>query len=86
MSVTGIENGVEASSRVYTSNGNQLNIILSENTEKGSVEVLDLTGRVVFVSSLNTNRTAFQVNVASGIYIVKLESDKGASTHKIHLN
>ena len=86
MAVTGIEDGEVMKSRVYTSNVNQLNIILSENTEKGSVEVLDMTGRVVFVSSLNTNRNTLDMNVNTGVYLIRVDTEKGTDIHRVLFN
>ena len=59
--------------------------ILSDATN-GTAAVYDMAGKRIATQNIHSDRTAFQVNVASGIYIVKLESNKGASTHKIHLN
>jgi hypothetical protein len=73
-------------SRVYTSNGNQLNIILSGNTEAGNVQVLDMAGRVVFVSVLNSTRNKLELNVNAGIYLVQVATATGTDTHRVILN
>ena len=86
MATVGIEDGVVASSRVYTSNGNQLNIILSENVEKGDVQVLDMTGRIVHSSTINANRTTFGLNVNTGVYLIRVETGKGTDTHRVLIN
>lgn len=86
MSVTDIEDGTHASSRVYTSNGNTLNIILSENTATGNVQVLDMTGRIIHTTNLNTSRSAFHVNAATGVYLIRVETEKGMDTHRVILN
>jgi hypothetical protein len=86
MAVTGIEDGEVMKSRVYTSNGNQLNIILSENIESGSVQVLDMAGRVVFVSGLNSTRNTLELNVNAGIYLVQVATATGTDTHRVILN
>ena len=86
MAAVGIEDGQAMNSRVYTSNGNQLNIILSENTEKGSVEVLDMTGRVVYTSNLNALRSTINLNASTGVYLIRVETEKGTDTHRVILN
>jgi hypothetical protein len=86
MAVTGIEDGQVMKSRVYTSNGNQLNIILSGNTEAGNVQVLDMAGRVVFVSVLNSTRNKLELNVNAGIYLVQVATATGTDTHRVILN
>jgi hypothetical protein len=86
MSVTGVEDGSEMKSRVYTSNGNQLNIILSENIESGSVQVLDMVGRIVRSANLNASRTTLDMNTATGVYLIRVETEKGTDTHRVILN
>jgi hypothetical protein len=86
MTVTGIEDGEVMKSRVYTSNGNQLNIILSENIESGSVQVLDMTGRIVRSANLNASRTTLDMNTATGVYLIRVETEKGTDTHRIVIN
>jgi hypothetical protein len=84
MSVTGISEA-DLNSRVYTSNGNQLNIIRSENIENGSVQVLDMTGRVVYTTNLNASRTTLDLNTSTGVYLIRVETANGTETHKIKL-
>jgi uncharacterized delta-60 repeat protein len=86
MAVTGIEDGEVMKSRVYTSNGNQLNIILSGNTEAGNVQVLDMVGRIVRSANLNASRTTLDMNTATGVYLIRVETEKGTDTHRIVIN
>ncbi len=86
MAVTGIEDGEVMKSRVYTSNGNQLNIILSENIENGNVQVLDMVGRIVRSANLNASRTTLDMNTATGVYLIRVETEKGTDTHRIVIN
>jgi hypothetical protein len=86
MAVTGIEDGEVMKSRVYTSNGNQLNIILSGNTEAGNVQVLDMVGRIVRTVNLNASRTTLDMNTATGVYLIRVETEKGTDTHRIVIN
>lgn len=83
MSVTDIRSREGFSAQVLSA-GNEISIILSEAIS-GTATVYDMAGKLIATENIQSNRTAFQVNVATGIYIVKLESNKGISTHKIHL-
>lgn len=83
LTVTGVDEAGN-SSRVYFSNG-QLNIILPENVEKGNVQVLDMAGRVVSISNLSSTRTTLEMNVATGAYLIRLNTSTGIDTHKIIL-
>jgi hypothetical protein len=74
------------STRAYTSNGNTLNIILSENTESGKVDVMDMAGRTVGSFNLNASTTSLPMNVNAGVYLVRIQTEKGTDTHKIILN
>ena len=85
MTAVGIEDGTLANSRVYTSNGNQLNIILSDNTEKGSVQVFDMAGRAIRTANLNASRSMIDLNTQTGVYLIRVETEKGADTHKVVL-
>ena len=85
MSVTGLKDVASKSSRVYTTIGQELNIILSEDTENGKVDVLDMTGRIVRSLSLNSTTTSVQMNVNSGIYLIRVETSQGINTHRVIL-
>ena len=86
MTAVGIENDQAMNSRVYTSNGNQLNIILSENMENGNVQVLDMTGRVVYTTNLNASRNTMEMNVNAGVYLIRIETEQGTDTHRVLIN
>jgi photosystem II stability/assembly factor-like uncharacterized protein len=85
MSVTGVEEGSDMNSRVYTTDQNQLNIILAENVANGSLEVVDMTGRLVNTSSINSNQTSITMNVKGGVYLIRITTDKGTDTHRVVL-
>lgn len=86
MAVTGIEDGTAANSRVYTTNGNQLNIILPENTSNGNVQVLDMAGRVIYTANLNASRSTVNMNTATGVYLIRVKTQKGMDTHRVVLD
>jgi hypothetical protein len=70
------------STHVYSSNG-QLNITLANNIESGRVEVMDMAGRTVGSFNLNATTTALPMNVTTGIYLVRIQTEKGTDTHRV---
>ena len=84
LSITDIDNQNKFKSTIYSSRG-MLNILLPENIENGQVEVVDITGRTVFISSLNTNKSTLDLEVNSGVYLVSINTDKSTETHRIFL-
>jgi hypothetical protein len=83
MSVTSLEDVIAMNSRVYTTNGQGLNITLSDNTENGKVDVMDMAGRIVRSFSLNSTSTLVQMNVKAGIYLIRVETSQGVNTHRV---
>ncbi len=83
MSITDINNTHEFRAQVFSS-GNEVNIILSEATN-GTATIYNMAGKLIATENIQSDRTTFSANSAAGIYIVQLQSDKGTSTHKIHL-
>ncbi|MFT6210401.1 MAG: hypothetical protein ACJATE_001017, partial [Bacteroidia bacterium] len=60
-----------------------LNITLSDNTENGKVDVMDMAGRIVRSFSLNSTSTLVQMNVKAGIYLIRVETSQGVNTHRV---
>ncbi|MCF8256718.1 MAG: T9SS type A sorting domain-containing protein [Flavobacteriales bacterium] len=83
MSITDIQNTDGFQVQVFSA-GDRLNVLLSEAVE-GNATVYDMAGRVIATEQLMSTSNSFQLITATGIYLVKLETDKGTSTHKIHL-
>jgi len=83
MTVTDIRNSEGFRTQVFSS-GNEVNIILSEATS-GTAIIYDMAGNRIATENILSDRTAFSLNSATGIYIVQLQTNKGTSTHKIHL-
>lgn len=52
-----------------------------------SIELLDLTGRVILVKQVQGNATTFDVsNLNSGIYMIRVHADNGIAVQKIQVN
>ena len=83
MSITDIRNTDGFRTQVFSS-GNEVNIIFSEATN-GIATVYDMAGKLIATENMQADRTTFPVNAATGIYIVQIQTNKGTSTHKIHL-
>ena len=60
-----------------------LNTIYIKTVETGrapslpTIEILDMTGRVIYQNAITNNETAITLSVAAGIYAVKLISQEG---------
>ncbi len=61
-----------------------INIILSEET-RGVATVMDMAGRVITTSALQGQRTTIPMDVTTGIYIVRVETEKGVETRRVLL-
>jgi len=69
-----------------TSENNFLNIYCKENIKK--IIVTDISGKQIFISKTNNNETA-QINTSgfvSGIYIIKIFTERGSGTRKFIVN
>lgn len=85
MSITDIHSNMDDLVAEVFSSGNVLNIRLAAGIENGTVTIYDMAGKRIATKNIIADRTTIPVNAATGTYIVKFESDKGTSTHKIHL-
>jgi hypothetical protein len=81
--MVGVEEA-EVASHVFAANG-QLNISLAPNMENATAQVLDMAGRIIATQALNQTQTVMDMNVPTGIYLIKIETAKGADTHKVVL-
>ena len=64
------------------SNGQNISIVMN-NQEATSVRVYDITGRVVYSNDTNSNTIEFSMNVSSGTYFVKVNTESNTATKKI---
>jgi hypothetical protein len=62
-----------------------INIILSEET-RGTATVLDIAGRVITTTTLQGQRTTTPLNVSAGIYVVRVETERGVESRKVMVN
>ena len=67
----------------YDSNASELNIKLDIETKASSVEVYDFSGKRIKSEKIFSNENIIPIRINKGIYIVKLQSEKGNSIKKI---
>ncbi len=85
MSVTDVAEQEGAGSRVFTTNGNQLNVALTDMAATGRVQVMDVAGKMVDAFALTGPSAIFELNATAGIYFVRVESNGKMDTHKVIL-
>jgi len=84
MMAVGVGGGDDAFRAQVFSSGNEVHIILSEEVH-GTATVYDMAGRIITTEQLLSTRNSFGLNTATGIYVVKLETEKGVETHRVML-
>ena len=81
LGVTDIQN-VEFAIVPSVSNGQNISLVM-ENQIAKTIQVFDLTGREVYSQNVNANNMAFSLNVSSGTYLVKVNTETSSATKKI---
>jgi len=51
----------------------------------GIITILDMAGRTVQTAAINSSRTIVATDLTTGIYLVRVETEKGAETHRVIL-
>lgn len=85
---TGTTVGVEEASDdtfKLSSNGNQLNVLVGSEFNNSTIELIDLTGKIVLSQTINSSNTQVSYNLPEGIYIARLFNREKAITRKIKL-
>lgn len=59
-----------------------VNIILKEKS-RGTATVMDMTGRMVHTAALQELHTNIPLNVTSGIYVVRVETERGVDSKRL---
>jgi hypothetical protein len=83
-----MDGGGDAMNRVSTdvfAYDRTVNIIQREE-QRGTVTIMDMTGRVVQTAALNGLRTAIATDVTTGIYVVRVETGRGVESRKVIIN
>ncbi|MDR2929177.1 MAG: T9SS type A sorting domain-containing protein [Cytophagaceae bacterium] len=83
---SGISNNTLSGIDVY-SKGSTVNIVNDSNIALQSVQVIDMTGRTVYVSKAAVTSNVININAASGHYVVKVIAEDGkVATTKVYLS
>ena len=64
------------------SNGQNITIEMNNQVAK-SVRIYDITGREVYSINANSSDVKFSLNVSSGTYFVKVNTESSSATKKI---
>jgi len=62
----------------------QINVLL-QGLQSGTIQVMDMAGRLIHTQSIISDRTVIDMNSASGIYVVKVETAAQTITKKISI-
>ena len=61
----------------------ELNIQLLNSLNNTSLSIIDITGKTIITQTLNDSSSSIDVsNLLSGLYLLKLDSDKGSQTRR----
>ena len=80
----GINDQNLATVQVY-SNNNNVFIINNDGVTIQNASIYDMYGKLIYSSNVISNPTVIALDVATGIYIVRLATEKGDATYKVHV-
>jgi hypothetical protein len=72
------------STHVFAADG-MVNVSVGEDAGKGMITILDMAGRTVQTAAINGSRTIVATDLVTGIYLVRVETEKGGETHRVVL-
>ncbi|MBD45060.1 MAG: hypothetical protein CMC65_07565 [Flavobacteriaceae bacterium] len=81
LGVTDVQN-VEFAIVPSVSNGQNISLIM-ESQEAKNIQVYDITGREVYSQNVNANNMVFSLNVSSGTYLLRVNTETSSATKKI---
>ena len=80
----GINDQNLATVQVY-SNNNNVFIINNDGVTIQNASIYDMYGKLIYSSNVISNPTVITLDVATGIYIVRLATEKGDATYKVNI-
>jgi len=84
MAVVGVaENG--STTHVFAADG-VVNVSIGSNITNGNITILDMAGRTMQTAVISGSRTVVATDLNTGIYLVRIETAKGAETHRVMLH
>lgn len=85
-SAVGIEENEAIAANIYPNPANELiNIVLNENIQNATVELIDITGKVVLTKTINSNTNIAVEDLARGIYTLRLFTENNVQTTQVVL-
>jgi hypothetical protein len=69
---------------VFAADG-MVNVSVGTDNTTGTINILDMAGRTVQTATINGNRTVIPTHLTTGVYLVRVETEKGAETHRVML-
>lgn len=79
--------GVEqngSATHVFATDGT-VNVSVGEDVTTGSITILDIAGRTVQTAAISGSRTVVATDLITGIYLIRVETEKGVETHRVLL-
>jgi hypothetical protein len=73
-----------ASVQVY-SNMSNIYIINKEGVQITNAAIYDMYGKLIYTGNVIDNPTVISLDAATGIYIVRLSTENGTATYKVHI-
>ncbi|MCF8258877.1 MAG: T9SS type A sorting domain-containing protein, partial [Flavobacteriales bacterium] len=83
MMAVGVDENASAA-HVFAADG-MVNVTVGEDIATGTIAILDMAGRTVQTAAINGSRTVVSTDLITGIYLVHVETTKGAETHRVML-
>lgn len=85
-SAVGIEENETIAANIYPNPANELiNIVLNENIQTATAELIDITGKVVLTKNINSNANIAVEDLARGIYTLRLYTENNVQTTQVVL-
>ncbi|HPS71626.1 MAG TPA: fibronectin type III domain-containing protein, partial [Bacteroidales bacterium] len=73
-----------ASVQVY-SNISNIFIVNKENVSIEKADIYDMYGKLIYTSQVTQNPTVITLDAATGIYVVRLSTENGTATYRVHI-
>jgi hypothetical protein len=84
LSTASIDENVNLDVLVY-SNTNVVYIVNDMNVRIDQVDIYDIFGKVIYTGTVSSSQEAITLQVADGIYVVRLMTENGVSTSKVNI-
>ncbi len=69
---------------VFAADG-MVNVSVGNDINSGMITILDMMGRTVQTAAISGSRTVVATDLVTGIYLVRVETEKGAETQRVML-